>query len=136
GPAELRAEMGRQVRRCVAVSLAMGLGVLLVSPWIADLYNADRQLLIGLLAINAAASTLAGATYVFERVFFCLDNQRMWLMVSAGAYLVQMVFTVVAIRYSLYAVALCNLLDIATIGVIVHVHLRSRLKKTIKSSCP
>ncbi len=136
GPAELLAEMGRQVRRCLLVSLFMGLGVMLVSPWIADLYNADRQMLIGLLAINAAASTLAGATYVYERVFFCLDNQRMWLLVSMGAYLVQMVFTVVTIAYSLYAVALGNLLAIATIGVIVHVHLRSRLKKTIKNSCP
>lgn len=127
GPGELRAEMGRQVRKCVLVSLAMGLAVMAVSPWIADLYNADRQLLIGLLAINAAASVLAGATYVFERVFFCLDSQRMWLWVSMGAYVVQLAFTVVAVRHSLYAVALGNLLAIATIGVIVHFHLRSRL---------
>lgn len=129
GHAALKRETAHQVRRCVGVSLLTGAAVVVMSPWIADLYHADRNMLIGLFVINGLATVVASANYVFERVFFCLESQRMWLLTSMIAYVVQLAFTMIAIPHSLLAVAWGNLLAVTTIAVIVYLHLRSRWRE-------
>ncbi len=130
GPSALKKETALQVRRCVGVTVLTGLGVSALSPWIADLYQADRHMLIALILINGLAAVVSSINYVFERVFFCLDSQRVWLATSMFTYAIQLVFTAVAIPHSLLAVAWGNLLAVLLIMAIVFLHLRWRWRQT------
>lgn len=130
GPSALKKETAFQVRRCVGVTVLMGLGISALSPWIADLYQADRHMLIALILINGLATVVSSVNYVFERVFFCLDSQRVWLATSMFTYAIQLVFTAFAIPHSLLAVAWGNLLAVSLIMVIVFLHLRWRWRQT------
>lgn len=112
-------EIGRQVRRCAWVSLAGGVGVVAVAPWVADVYRVDRVTLFWMLAINALATVLAGINVVYERVFFCLGTQRPWLCFSILAYAVQLVVTWMLIPHAIQAVAVGNLM--ASVAVMVGV---------------
>lgn len=127
GPAALKHEAVRQARRCAGVSAAAGGVVVVVAPWISDLYRADSGVLFDLFLINAVAATLAGANFVFERVYFCLGNQRPWLRISLVAYAAQLGLTWCWIPHSVLAVALGNLLAIAVVLGLVGRDLHARL---------
>lgn len=124
-----RREIVRQMRKCLLVSGAASVCVLLVSAWVADLYKVDRTLLVQLFAINAVAATLAAVNVVYERAFFCLGSQRPWLLISTGAYVMQLCVTMAVISQSVLAVALGNLVAIAVVLAVVSVYLLKRLKE-------
>ncbi|WP_290868581.1 hypothetical protein [Aquabacterium sp.] len=115
----LGAELVRQFKRCGVVSMGAACLVWAGAGLVADLYKVDRQTLVALFAINAAASALSSVNFVGERVFFCLGSQRPWLLMSVLAYVAQMGLTWVLIPHSILAVALGNLLAIALMAVMV-----------------
>jgi O-antigen/teichoic acid export membrane protein len=122
-PDAFRREIWRQARKCVAVSFLASAAVLTLSGWVAGLYKADAQVLFGLFAVNALAATLAGVNVVYERAFFCMGSQRPWLLISVGAYVVQLLVTLAFIRHGVLAVAAGNLVAIVLVLVLVSVYL-------------
>ena len=126
-PDGLRRELMRQAGYCAGVSLAAGVMVVLALPWIAQIYKVDVGELSGLFVLNAAAATLAGINFVLERVYFCLQRQGTWLRVAMVAYAVQLVATASLISWSVWAVALGNLIGIALVLLLCGWDLRQRL---------
>jgi len=126
-PDGLRRELMRQAGYCAGVSLAAGVMVVLALPWIAQIYKVDVGELSGLFVLNAAAATLAGINFVLERVYFCLQRQGTWLRVAMVAYAVQLVATASLISWSVWAVALGNLIGITLVLLLCGWDLRQRL---------
>lgn len=112
-------EVRVQVRKCLLVSAAASTLVACGSVPIAALYKVDAVQLSGLFVINAVAASLAAVNFVYERVFYCLGQQRPWLWVSAAAYLGQVLLTYVLIPYSIWAVAGGNLFAVLVVLVLV-----------------
>lgn len=134
GEKSLGREIGRQARRCAWVSLAVGVAVVAVTPWVADLYRVDRVTLFWMLAINALATVSAGINVVYERVFFCLGTQRPWLFLSILAYAVQLVVTWMLIPHAVQAVAVGNLMASVTVmvGVTWYLWRRGYLARSLR----
>ena len=94
-----------QIAQNALVTLAVVLGVVLVSPWLAALYKIDWAVLWPLLAVSGLYALLAAINNVFERLFFCINRQLWWLWMSIGAALVQCVVTFCLIPQSFLGVA-------------------------------
>lgn len=99
----------QELRRCLRVTLACSLVVVLASPLLAWLYKLELERLFLLLLLNAASAAVLSQNFVYERVFVCRQLQNRWLWMSGGAYAVQMVLTLVFIEKSIYAVVIGNL---------------------------
>jgi hypothetical protein len=76
------------------------------------------------------ACVLSSATFVYERVFYCLAHQRPWLWLSFLAYMGQLVLTALCIPYTILAVPLGNLFAIVFLIWSVTIYLkRYRLRQ-------
>lgn len=126
-PDGLRRELIKQAGYCAGVGLAAGLLVVIALPWIAQIYKVDVSELSGLFVLNAAAATLAGVNFVLERAYFCLERQWVWLRVAMVAYAVQLAATATLMSWSVWAVALGNLLGISLVLLLCVWDLRHRL---------
>jgi O-antigen/teichoic acid export membrane protein len=123
-----------KIRQSVALSLLASVGVTLISYWIADLYKVDRTVMWKLLAINAVASVLVAVNLVYEKVFYCLGNQRPWFLISLGAYVLQLAVTIIGVQGSLLAIPLGNMVGVAGVTAVVTVYMMrtSALRRGLK----
>ena len=122
-----RQEISSQLNRCGAVSAGAALDMLAISPWVADLYVVDHEMLGQMFMVNALAAALASVNFVYERVFFCLGSQRPWLWVAMGAYVLQLLVTYLLISQTILAVAVGNLVAIVMVLVLVTLYFRRTL---------
>lgn len=93
GPEDFNAALRQWFGKCMLVATVSSVAVAVAFPVLAQLYKVDAWHMTMLMAINAVASILAAATYVYERAAFCLKRQRAWLWLSGAADVCQIVFT-------------------------------------------
>lgn len=129
GRVELYVAMRRAVLLCAGITAVMTLLVGVASPWIADLYRINRESFVFLVVMGGGAATLSGFTLVYERVFFCLNSQRPWLLFSTLAYLCQLALTFALIPHSILAVPLGNAVGVGVLALGVHVYLKRAVFK-------
>jgi hypothetical protein len=123
-------EVRRQVRKCLFISIAAAALVVAALVPIGMLYRVSVDDILGIFLINAVACVLSSATFVYERVFYCLAHQRPWLWLSFLAYMGQLILTALCIPYTILAVPLGNLFAIVFLIWSVTIYLkRYRLRQ-------
>jgi O-antigen/teichoic acid export membrane protein len=108
-------EVQRQVRKCFLISAAASALVLAAVVPIGLLYKVAVSDIWGIFLINALACALSSVSFVYERVFYCVGQQRPWLWMSFFAYAGQLLVTYLVIPHSVLAVPLGNLFAIVVL---------------------
>lgn len=126
---QVRAVLRHQVKRNLATTGAMAIGLCLLSGVIAHAYGLANTDLWLLFCINAAAATVAAANNVFERLLVCLDAQPRWFMQSVAAFGVQVIFTAALIHQGVVVVAIGVLLAGLQQALLTTVSLRGLLTR-------
>ncbi len=105
GDQALRQSTQRWIKRCLWTTALISAGVALASPMIVWLYKQSDSPLLWVLPINAVVSVIISLTYVQERVFFCREWQKRWLVLSLLGDLAQVAFTLMLAHHSILIIA-------------------------------
>lgn len=103
--ANLSLTVRRQVVQNAVMTTLLAGGIVLVSPWIAALYRLPAAGFGTLLAVTSGYAVLGAMNNVYERLFFCLNRQGWWMVLTVVSAVVQSVVTAVLIRHSYLGVA-------------------------------
>ena len=95
----------RQLVQNALVTTLLAGAIVLASPWIAALYKLPAAGLGTLLAVTSAYAVLGAMNNVYERLFFCLNRQGWWMVLTVVSAAVQSVVTGVLIEHSYLGVA-------------------------------
>lgn len=101
----LRQSTQRWIKRCLWTTALISAGVAVASPMIVWLYKQSGTPLLWILPINAVVSVIISMTYVQERVFFCREWQKRWLVLSLLGDLAQVAFTLTLAHHSILIIA-------------------------------
>lgn len=105
GDQALRQVAQRWLKRCLWTTVLISVGVVAASPLITWLYKQSGSPLLWILLINAAVSVIISMNYVHERVFFCREWQKRWLVLSLLGDLAQVTFTLTLAHHSILIIA-------------------------------
>lgn len=130
-PEALHKAMNEQIRRCLLVTSLSCCAVLAATPAIAWLYHVDALTMAGLLVLNALASMFAAVNFVYERVFFLMRSQRVWLLFAGLAYAAQIATTCTLVPVWLTGAAAGNVIACMVTSLGVSWHLRRTLFKGV-----
>lgn len=101
--------LGQAVRRQLVqnalVTVLLACAIVLLSPWIAALYKLPAAGLGTLLAVTSGYAVLGAMNNVYERLFFCLNRQGWWMVLTVVSAVLQSVVTWVLIERSYLGVA-------------------------------
>lgn len=103
---ELRSCIRGMVLKNVLATLAVGAAISASGWLIASAYGLRSTDLALLICLNGAVAISAAINNVYERLFLCLDRQRLWLWVSLASISVQPLITTQFINDGLAAVPL------------------------------
>lgn len=95
----------RQLVQNALVTVLLAGAIVLASPWIAALYKLPAPGLGTLLAVTSGYAVLGAMNNVYERLFFCLNRQGWWMVLTVVSAVVQSLVTGVLIERSYLGVA-------------------------------
>lgn len=128
---EIQITVWRLVVKNVLSTLPLAALVAIMAMFIASIYGLSHTKLAELLWISVAIALVTSTNNVFERLMICLSRQRLWLIISAGAYAAQLAVTYTWLSESLLAVAFGILAAVVIVGasstiwLLVHLRIRS-----------
>ncbi|MGE5452601.1 MAG: hypothetical protein ACM3VZ_12270 [Acidobacteriota bacterium] len=104
--AALSATVRRQLLQNALTTAVLAGLIVVVSPWIAALYKLPAAGMGTLMAVTAGYAVLGAMNNVYERLFFCLNRQGWWMVLTVMSAGVQSGVTAVLIERSYLGVAM------------------------------
>jgi O-antigen/teichoic acid export membrane protein len=90
----------------VIVTLAVASIVVIGADWIASWYGLGSRDLKLLIRLNAGCAIVVTCNNIFQRLFLCLNRQKLWFLISSVRLLIQLAITVTFINSGLFVVVL------------------------------